>query len=58
MTRVLDHKSVEEALRRAAHKAVNGTREERSGKFLADKPVKAETGRQTGAAPAKRRVAG
>jgi KTSC domain-containing protein len=32
MTHGLDRKRAEEALRRAAHKAVHGTREERSGR--------------------------
>jgi hypothetical protein len=34
MSKKLDVTKVEAALRRAAHKAVHGTREERSGRFI------------------------
>jgi hypothetical protein len=34
MSRTLDIDKVEAALKRAAHKALHGTREERSGRFL------------------------
>ena len=34
MTTKLDLKKMEAAFKRAAHKALHGTREERSGKFL------------------------
>ena len=38
MTRVLDRKLVEEALREAAWKARYGTQEERSGRFIPPRP--------------------
>jgi hypothetical protein len=39
MRRGLDFEKAEAALKRAAHKALHGTREERSGRFmLKDKP--------------------
>jgi hypothetical protein len=38
MNRRLDIENVDAALRRAAFKAVHGTREERSGRFLPTKP--------------------
>ena len=34
MSRILDFDEVEAALKRAAHRAIHGTREERSGRFL------------------------
>jgi hypothetical protein len=46
MSRGLDIEKVEAALKRAAHKAIHGTREERSGRFLLAK--------KRGAAPANR----
>ena len=39
MSRGLDPAKVQAALDRAAYKAVHGTREERSGRFLAKKPA-------------------
>jgi KTSC domain-containing protein len=40
MGRVLDIEEVETALKRAAHRAIHGTREERSGRF---RPVQSST---------------
>ena len=39
MSRGLDIEKVEAALKRAAHKAIHGTREERSGRFLVPKTL-------------------
>ena len=41
MTRPFDFKDVEAALKRAAWKAVHGTREERSGRFTDEPRAKA-----------------
>ena len=43
MKRALDMAKVEEAFKRAAHKAVHGTREERSGKFMPERDRAAAT---------------
>ena len=40
MGRILDFEEVEAALKRAAHRAIYGTREERSGRFRAVQPSK------------------
>src|SRR5580704_17094055 len=40
MRRGLDFAKAEAALKRAAHKAVHGTREERSGRFLVSSTIK------------------
>jgi hypothetical protein len=40
MRRGLDFVKAEAALKRAAHKAVHGTREERSGRFLVSSTIK------------------
>jgi hypothetical protein len=45
MGRILDLEEVEAALNRAAHKAIYGTREERSGRF---RPVQSSTMRFIG----------
>lgn len=37
MSRILDIKNVDAALKRAANRAINGTRQERSGRFLREK---------------------
>jgi len=45
MRRGLDFEKAEAALKRAAHKALHGTREERSGRFLLkkkDQPTRGE----------------
>jgi hypothetical protein len=45
MRRGLDVEKAEAALKRAAHKALHGTREERSGRFITkDKPGQASPG--------------
>ena len=43
MSRMIDLKEVEGALRRAAKSGIGGTRAERSGRFILDEPVNAPT---------------
>lgn len=59
MTRVLDHQTVELALRRAAWKAAHGTREQQSGKYIPADPagVKVGEGSDVPAPTPKRRIA-
>jgi hypothetical protein len=60
MSRGLDVSKAEAALKRAAHKALHGTREERSGRFLPKQKGQSTRGahRTTpkGADPAKRKA--
>ena len=44
MSRKLDMTKVEEAFKRAAYKALHGTREERSGRFLLKEKAQSERG--------------
>jgi hypothetical protein len=52
MSKGLDLAKAEVALKRAAHKAVHGTREERSGRFLLKEKPRPAHGRRGG--PPKR----
>jgi hypothetical protein len=45
MRRGLDVEKAEAALKRAAHKALHGTREERSGRFMPESKVREPRGR-------------
>jgi hypothetical protein len=51
MSRGLDIEKVEAALKRAAHKAIYGTREERSGRFLPAKKRGVPSANRTSKSP-------